>query len=100
MTELPASVRDPVNSPVDPAHQPNGERPRAPLAGVIAGVITLVSFAAWAGVRIQAATHEKAAVAAQREQDAKRANAAAHALASVSTVAPVPATWDPVVEID
>jgi RND family efflux transporter MFP subunit len=96
MTELPASV----SPPLDPSHQPNGERPRAPIVGVIAGVITLLGFAAWSGVRIQAATHEKAAVAAQRNADAKRANAAAHGLASVSAVAPVATTWDPVVEID
>ncbi|HTQ07205.1 MAG TPA: efflux RND transporter periplasmic adaptor subunit [Polyangiaceae bacterium] len=96
MTELPASATPPLDS----SHQPNGERPRAPLVGVIAGVVTFVGFAAWAGVRIQAATHDKAAVAAQRNEDAKRANAAAHATASVSTVSPVPASWDPVVEID
>jgi RND family efflux transporter MFP subunit len=96
MTELPASV----SPPLDPSHQPNGERPRAPLVGVIAGLVTLLGFAAWSAVRIQAATHEKAAVAAQRNEDAKRANAAAHALTSVSTVAPLAATWDPVVEID
>lgn len=96
MTELRASV----SPPIDPSHQPNGERPRAPLIGVLAGVVAVLGFAAWSGVRIQAATHEKAAVAAQRDQDAKRANAAAHALASVNTIAPVSATWDPVVEID
>lgn len=96
MTELPASV----SPPLDPSHEPQGERPRAPLVGVVAGVLTLVGFAAWAGVRIQAATHQKAVVAAQRDEDAKRANAAAHALASVNTVAPLPATWDPIVEID
>ncbi len=96
MTELPASV----SPPLDPSQEPNGERPRAPLVGVIAGALTLLGFAAWSGVRIQAATHEKAAVAAQRNADSKRANAAAHALANVSTVAPVTATWDPVVEID
>src|SRR5262245_36707064 len=94
--QMPASV----SPPVDPSHQPNGERPRAPLVGVIAGRLTVVGFAAWAGVRIQAATHDKAAVAAQRSEDQKRANAAAHALVSVSTVAPVAGTWDPVVEID
>lgn len=96
MPELPASV----SPPLDPSQQPNGERPRAPLVGVIAGVISVLGFAAWSAVRIQAATHEKAAVAAQRSDDAKRANAAAHALSSVNTVTPVAATWDPVVEID
>jgi len=96
MTELPASV----SPPMDPSQQPNGERPRAPLVGVIAGVVALLGFAGWSAVRIQAATHEKAAVAAQRSEDAKRANAAAHTLTSVSTVVPIAATWDPTVEID
>jgi RND family efflux transporter MFP subunit len=89
-----------VSPPLDPSQQPDGARPRAPLVGVVAGVLTFVAFTGWAGVRIQAATRQKTAVAAQRSEDAKRTSAASHALVAVSTVSPVLGTWDPVVEID
>jgi RND family efflux transporter MFP subunit len=51
-------------------------------------------------VRIKAATLEKSAVAAQRNQDQERANQLAHAPQNVSVVSPTPGTWEPVVEID
>jgi len=84
----------------DPSHLPEGARPRAPLVGVIAGVVTFAAFAGWAGVRIQAATRDKTEVAAQRNGDQKRAAELAHAPQSVNVVTPAPATWEPVVEID
>jgi RND family efflux transporter MFP subunit len=85
---------------LDPSHHPDGARPRAPLVGVIAGVLTFIGFAGWAGVRIHAATLDKSAVAAQRNDDQKRASELAQAPTSVSVVSPLPASWDPVVEID
>lgn len=93
--------RIPAVSPdIDPSHRPDGARPRAPLVGVVVGVLTFVGFAGWTGVRIHAATLEKSAVAAQRSDDQKRASELARAPASVNVVTPVAATWDPVVEID
>jgi RND family efflux transporter MFP subunit len=93
---LPASA----NPDPDPSHLPEGARPRAPLVGVIVGVLTFAAFAGWAGVRIQAATRDKSAVAAQRDGDQRRAAELAHAPESVNVVSPTPATWEPVVEID
>jgi RND family efflux transporter MFP subunit len=84
----------------EPSHLPEGARPRAPLVGVIAGVVTFAAFAGWTGVRIQAATRDKTEVLAQRQGDQQRAAELARAPASVSVVSPVPATWNPVVEID
>jgi RND family efflux transporter MFP subunit len=85
---------------LDPSYDPDGPRPRAPLVGVVAGVLTFIGFAGWAGARIHTATSEKTAVAAQRDQDQQRANDLAHAPQSVSVVNPKPGTWEPVVEID
>ena len=95
--DLPAAVTPP---PTDPSHDPSGPRPKAPLVGVLTGVVLLAGFAAWAGTRIQAATQAKKEVAAQRNEEARRTNAAAHATPVVATVLPVAGTWDPVVEID
>ena len=94
--------RLPATASPDPesSHLPEGARPRAPLVGVIAGVLTFAAFAGWAGVRIQAATREKTAVAAQRNGDQQRAAELAHAPQSVNVVRPTPATWTPIVEID
>jgi RND family efflux transporter MFP subunit len=93
----PAAISE---APLDPAHTPTGPRPRAPIVGVIAGILLFAGFAGWAGLRIQAATRAKTAVATQRDEDAKRATAAAKALPTVSVVAPQPGSWDPIVEID
>ncbi len=95
--QLPASVNPP---PIDPSQDPSGPRPRAPLVGVLAGVLLLAAFGGWSAMRIQAATQAKKAVTEQRNLDTQRANAAAHAVPVVSTILPVAGTWDPVVEID
>jgi RND family efflux transporter MFP subunit len=91
--------------PAPPASQapprgPADERPRAPLIGIVSGLILLLGFAAWSGVRISAATRAKKEVAAQRNQDAHRAATAAQALPTVSVITPVPGNWAPLVEID
>lgn len=92
---LPASV-----NPPDPSHDPSGPRPKAPLAGVLTGLLMLAGLGGWIGTRVQAATQAKKDVAAQRNEDTRRANEAAKATPVVSTVLPAPSTWDPVVEID
>ncbi|HWP09327.1 MAG TPA: efflux RND transporter periplasmic adaptor subunit [Polyangiaceae bacterium] len=94
---LPASVTPP---PTDPSHDPTGPRPKAPLVGVLTGLLLVAGFVGWAGTRIQAATQAKKEVAAQRDEDARRTNAAARATPVVATVLPKAGTWDPVVEID
>jgi RND family efflux transporter MFP subunit len=97
MTERTPALSE---APIDPSHQPSGARPRAPLVGVIAGIVLFAGFAGWAGMRIQAATRAKAALATQRNEEAKRAGEAAKALPFVNTVLATPGTWEPVVEID
>jgi RND family efflux transporter MFP subunit len=89
----------PPSSPASP-RSPVEERPRAPLVGIIGGVLLLAGFAAWSGIRISAATRAKKEVAAQRNEDAHRAATAAQALPSVAVVTPSPGNWEPVVEID
>lgn len=89
----PSSSQAPSRSPAD-------ERPRAPLIGVVTGVLLLAGFAAWSGIRISAATRAKKEVAAQRNEDAHRAATAAQALPVVSVTTPVAGTWEPTVEID
>jgi len=93
---LPASV----TPPTDPSHDPSGPRPKAPLAGVLTGILLLAGLGGWIATRVQAATQAKKDVAAQRSADTRRANEAAKATPVVSTVLPTPGTWDPVVEID
>jgi RND family efflux transporter MFP subunit len=90
----------PVTPPTDPSRDPSGPRPKAPLAGVLAGILMLAGLGGWIATRIQAATQAKKDVAAQRSEDTRRTNAAAKATPVVTTVLPVAGTWDPIVEID
>jgi RND family efflux transporter MFP subunit len=89
----------PLSSPGDRT-DPTVARPRAPLIGVIVGVLAIGGFFAWSATRIKEAKEKQASIAIQRDQDAKRAAADANAIPEVSTVVPVPDTWVPVVEID
>src|SRR5689334_13672799 len=91
----------PLSSPTgDTRPDPTATRPRAPLLGVIAGVLAVGGFFAWTGTRIKETKEKQASIAAQRDEDAKRAAAEANAVPVVSTVLPVPDTWVPMVEID
>lgn len=92
-----------ISAPVPPptSHPaPAAERPRTPVVGIVTGVLLVGAFAVWSGLRIQAATHAKEQVAAQRQEDSKRAAEAAKAVPVVSVVSPVATTWEPQVEID
>jgi len=92
---MSAPVPPPTSQPA-----PSAERPRAPLVGIVAGVLLVGGFAVWSGLRIQAATRAKHEVAAQRQEDSRRAAEAAKAVPVVSVVTPAATTWEPVVEID
>jgi RND family efflux transporter MFP subunit len=74
--------------------------PRAPLSGIIVGVLCVAGFAAWAGVRIHAATTQKKALAEQRASDARRAAEEVRAVPKVRVVVPVSTEWAPIVEVD
>lgn len=93
-------LETPLSSPHTDRPDPTLVRPRAPLVGIIAGVLAVGGFLAWSGVRIQDARQKRESIATQRNDDAKRSAASEKLLPSVSTMLPVAATWTPVVEID
>jgi len=76
------------------------ERVKAPLAGVIAGLVMLGGLVAWTGTRIVAATKAQANVAVKRTEDAQRTAALAKQPERVTVVNGQPATWLPSVELD
>src|ERR1051325_10953022 len=92
---ISAPVPPPTSHPAPPA-----ERPRTPIIGIVTGVFLVGGFAVWSGLRIQDATRAKQELAAQRQEDSRRAAEAAKALPVVSVATPVAATWEPQVEID
>lgn len=92
---ISAPVPPPTSPPAAPA-----ERPRTPIIGIVMGLLMLAGFVVWSGLRIKAATSAKEAVAAQRQEDSRRAAEAAKAVPVVSVVTPVAGTWEPQVEID
>ncbi|HEX6271844.1 MAG TPA: efflux RND transporter periplasmic adaptor subunit [Polyangiaceae bacterium] len=97
MTELSSHIPEGHS---DSSHLSPTSTPRAPLAGIIVGVLFVAGFAGWAGVRIHAATTQKKALAEQRENDARRAANEARAVPKVRVIAPVATEWAPVVEVD
>jgi RND family efflux transporter MFP subunit len=84
----------------DPSHLNRTTTPRAPLAGIIAGILFVGGLGAWAGVRIHAATTQKKALEEQRAADAERATAEARAVPKVRVILPEATNWSPSVEID
>jgi RND family efflux transporter MFP subunit len=76
------------------------ERVKAPLAGVIAGLVMLGGLVAWTGTRIATATKGQADVAQKRAVDAERSAALAKQPERVTVVSGQPATWLPRVELD
>jgi len=76
------------------------ERVKAPLAGVITGLLMVGGLVAWTGSRIVAATKAQTNVAEKRTVDAERAAALAKQPERVTIVTGQPATWLPSVELD
>jgi RND family efflux transporter MFP subunit len=76
------------------------ERVKAPLAGVIAGLVMVGGLVAWTGTRIATATKAQAAVAEKRAVDAERNASLAKQPERVTVVNGQPATWLPSVELD
>lgn len=76
------------------------ERVKAPLAGVIAGLVMVGGLVAWTTTRVTTATKAQAAVAERRVADAERNAAIAKQPEKVSVVNGVAAKWLPRVELD
>src|SRR5215213_4476654 len=76
------------------------ERVKAPLAGVVAGLLMVGGLVAWTSTRVATATKAQAAVAEKRVVEAERNAALAKQLERVRVVSGQPATWLPNVELD
>ena len=98
MTEI--SSHGMSQGPADSSHASTNTTPRAPLTGIVLGVLFVAGFAAWAGIRIHAATTQKKALAEQRAEDARRAASDVRAVPKVRVALPTAADWAPSVEID
>lgn len=85
-------------SETTPAAQP--ERAKAPLAGIVAGLLMVGGLVAWTSTRVATATKAQAAVAERRAAEAERNAAIAKQPERVSVVSGAPAQWLPRVELD
>jgi RND family efflux transporter MFP subunit len=76
------------------------ERVKAPLVGIIAGLLMVGGLVAWTGTRISTATQAQAKLAEKRAVEAERNVALAKQPEKVSVVLGAAATWLPSVELD
>lgn len=76
------------------------ERVKAPLVGVVAGLLMVGGLVAWTGTRISAATKVQASLAEKRAQEAERNLALAKQPERVQVVQGKPGSWLPSVELD
>jgi RND family efflux transporter MFP subunit len=76
------------------------ERVKAPLAGVVAGLLMVGGLVAWTGTRVATASSAQAALAERRAAEAERNVALAKQPEKVSVVSGVAAKWLPRVELD
>ena len=76
------------------------ERVKAPLVGIVAGLIMLGGLVAWTSTRIATATKAQAALAEKRSVEAAKNVAAAKQPERVSVVVGQPATWLPSVVLE
>jgi RND family efflux transporter MFP subunit len=73
---------------------------KAPLGGIIVGILLALGFVAWTGSRIVSATGAQKELAAKRQEESARTQAALNAPSKVHVVTPVAQTWQPAVEFD
>jgi RND family efflux transporter MFP subunit len=76
------------------------ERVKAPLVGVVAGLLMVGGLVAWTSTRIATASKAQAAVAERRVAEAERNAAIAKQPEKVNVVSGVAAKWLPRVELD
>ncbi|MDF3069284.1 MAG: putative Co/Zn/Cd efflux system rane fusion protein [Polyangiaceae bacterium] len=79
---------------------PQPERVKAPLVGIIVGVLMVGGLVVWTGSRVATATKAQAALAEKRAVEAEKTVAAAKAPERVNVVKGAPATWLPSVILD
>ena len=82
----------------EPAAAP--ERVKAPLAGVVAGLVLVGGLVAWTGTRIATATKAQAVLAEKRAVEAEKNATLSKQLERVSVVQGQAATWLPSVQLD
>lgn len=82
------------------ARPPQPERVKAPLAGVVVGLLMVGGLVAWTGTRVATASKAQAAVAERRVAEAERNAALAKQPEKVNVVSGVAAKWLPRVELD
>lgn len=76
------------------------ERVKAPLVGIVAGLLMVGGLVAWTGTRVASATKVQAELAEKRAQEAERNAALAKQPERVRVVQGQPATWLPRVALD
>lgn len=76
------------------------ERVKAPLVGIVAGLLMVGGLVAWTGSRVATATQAQAALAEKRAVEAEKTLAAAKAPERVNVVSGAAATWLPSVTLD
>lgn len=86
------------HSPTGPGLAP--EKVKAPIVGVIAGLLVVGGLGAWTARRISAAQEQQAQVSEQRSKDAERAAVLANAPVLVNVAHGLPVSWQPRVEMD
>lgn len=96
-------VRDNMATSTSTLHPDAGAAPprvKAPLVGVIGGLVLAGGLVFWTFARIQTATGAQEKVAAQREAEARRAAELASAPLAVRTTSPKAETWQPTVRFE
>jgi RND family efflux transporter MFP subunit len=76
------------------------ERVKAPLVGIVGGLLMVGGLVAWTGTRVATATKAQAELAEKRAVEAERNVALAKQPERVRIVQGTPATWLPSVELD
>src|SRR5262245_22981304 len=75
-------------------------RVKAPLVGVVGGLVLVGALGLWTMTRIKAATGAQAALAERRDADTKKAAALAKAPLAVQVVHAQGESWQPVVDFE
>ena len=75
-------------------------RPKMPLIGVIAGLVTVIGLGGWTAARVRSAQSGQAAVEVKRTEEAKRSAAQVGAPQAVRVVQGKADSWQPLVQFE